>query len=233
MILVYSKDSKLFNCFHRISSFFTFLFSNGRYFLNLVLDTTIGVLIMSFLVWLTKRFVTRCKLRSVTFGDYGEPPKFVTFLKQLGLFLLLAIIMKVSVLLLLLLFLFLFFFMVLLPDLQLIVIGLLMIPFFEMIAAYMLSPLKGKPSVELVVVMVITPLIMNTFQFWVRTSSLMFVACCVWETHARSFSPQVVDQIIKKKKPTAHRTAAAYFEDDNDSNELMLADDFYGIDEKL
>ena len=233
---MYSKDSKLFNCFHRISSFFTFLFSNGRYFLNLVLDTTIGVLIMSFLVWLTKRVVTKCKLRSVTFGDYGDPPKFVTFLKQLGLFLLLAIIMKVSVLLLLLLFLFLFFFMVLLPDLQLIVIGLLMIPFFEMIAAYMLSPLKGKPSVELVVVMVITPLIMNTFQFWVRTSSLLFVTLFVFgKTHARSFilSLQVVDQIIKKKKPTAHRTAAAYFEDDNDSNELMLADDFYGIDEKL
>jgi len=154
-----------------------------QYFLNLIFDTTIGVLILSGLVWFTKRVIKRLRLNSMTFGEYGHPPKVVRFLKQLALFLVLSAIMKV------------------------IIYALLLIPFFAIIATWMLSPLKGKPVIELLVVMVFTPLIMNTFQFW------------------------VVDQVIKKKKEE-RPTAATYFEEDGDDS-LMLADNFYGIDEKL
>ena len=48
---------------------------------------------------------------------------------------------------------------------------LLLLPFLEPLAAWMLGPILGNTTLELVVVMVLTPLVMDVFSFWVRSGA--------------------------------------------------------------
>jgi len=189
-----SKQALSQGMLHSLNVLFSFTLADPcvQYFMNIMLDTTIGVLIMGLFVWILKRVIKRYRLKRLAFGDYGNPPLFSNFMLQLLLFLSLALIMK------------------------LIVRGIIMIPFLEEMSSFLLSPLKGHPNTELVVVMVITPLCMNIFQFW------------------------VVDQLIKRKsgenKPTS---ASNYNYSESDFNNMEEDDsrifnaNVYGIDENL
>ena len=48
---------------------------------------------------------------------------------------------------------------------------LLLLPFLEPAAEWLLRPITGNPTLELVVIMVITPLVLDIVVFWVRRSA--------------------------------------------------------------
>jgi hypothetical protein len=115
------------------------------YFLNILLDTTVGVwLVYIFLrvhkMWLVK-VVDRRLLHS---GYYGHPPEWRIFSVQAFHFWLALLSMKLTVL------------------------GLLTFKVFFHIGEWILQPLLDlhRPQLEVVVVMLAFPLVMNVMQFW-------------------------------------------------------------------
>ena len=74
-------------------------------------------------------------------GNYGSPPKFYTWFKQLILFLLAWFIVKVIV-----------------------VLALNFIPIFGIIGGWILEPIKNDPRAQIVFVMFVFPLTMNILQ---------------------------------------------------------------------
>jgi hypothetical protein len=77
-------------------------------------------------------------------GFYGNPPNLWIWWKQSMVFFGVLWTMKIIVLICLAIF-----------------------PFLEDFAKFLLTPVLGHPKMELVVVMLIFPLVMNIFQFWV------------------------------------------------------------------
>lgn len=64
------------------------------YFLNLLFDTTLGVPILWFFLYIIHMTAFRVGVTEIISGQYGEPPKWSAFFKQAGLYLLGMVCMK-------------------------------------------------------------------------------------------------------------------------------------------
>ncbi|KAJ8324677.1 hypothetical protein BDV3_004904 [Batrachochytrium dendrobatidis] len=115
------------------------------YFLNLGLDTTIGVGILYIFLKAVHAIADMLQISDTTSGEYGNPPRFMPWFKQLCLFITAWFFVKL-----------------------LVVISLELFPFLGIFGKWVLSPLTaiGDPRFQIVVVMLIFPLIMNIVQAW-------------------------------------------------------------------
>lgn len=122
------------------------------YLVNFVVDSLFGCLGNFILIFLIVKFAFKWKIYSLETGHYGDPPKTSTFLLQLGVWLWVVTIVKV------------FFLYSLIIPAQ----GQL-----YKAAEWFLSPVSHYPKVELAIVMIIIPLVLNVFVFWVTDNFLM------------------------------------------------------------
>nr|PUA85945.1 putative transmembrane protein [Toxoplasma gondii TgCATBr9] len=113
------------------------------YWLNIMVDTTLGVYVLHLLV----EWTSNCwKLSgSNAFGYYGNPPAWRACLWQVLVWQIIVSTMKLLMVLVM-------------------VVGQRPLTW---IAAALLNSLDDQPRTKLVVVMVLTPLTMNTFQYWI------------------------------------------------------------------
>ena len=122
------------------------------YWVIFVVDCTIGLVvifvILKILFWLYNNVWLKPELARS--GDYGDPPDIKIWRRQLIDYQIVVMISKVVMLVVILIF----------------------ASFFEVVSGWILSPLKSYPKVKLVFVMVITPLIMSIFFFWVMDNVL-------------------------------------------------------------
>ncbi len=115
------------------------------YFLNILLDTTIGVGILYIFLKLLQRLVDHYRIPNMKSGFYGNPPQLSIWIRQTILFITAWFFVKISVLILLAIF-----------------------PFIVSFGEWILSPLEqsGDSKLQVIVVMLIFPLIMNIIQAW-------------------------------------------------------------------
>ncbi|KAJ3004958.1 hypothetical protein HKX48_000974 [Thoreauomyces humboldtii] len=115
------------------------------YFLNILLDTTLGVAILALLLRGLHHIVDALKIPDMRSGHYGSPPRLTAWIRQLLLFLTAWFFVKLTVVVLLHVF-----------------------PFFAAAADWILRPLvtSHDTRLQVVVVMLIFPLIMNVIQAW-------------------------------------------------------------------
>ena len=111
------------------------------YFLNLGLDCSIGVYILYVSLRLLNFLFAKLKISGLQMGQYGTPPKFLSWFKQLILFLLAWSLVKIIV-----------------------VLVLYFVPLFGIIGGWILEPIKDDPRAQIVFVMFIFPLTMNILQ---------------------------------------------------------------------
>jgi hypothetical protein len=111
------------------------------YFLNLLLDTTIGVYLLYLSLNIVNYIAGLCGISDIKMGHYGNPTRLWPWFKQLILFLIAWFFVKI-----------------------IIAIGLLQIPLFGIIAEWILSPISGDRRAQVVFVMFVFPLIMNIIQ---------------------------------------------------------------------
>lgn len=113
------------------------------YFLNLLLDTTLGVPILWFFLYIIHMTAFRIGVTEIISGQYGDPPRWSAFIKQAGLYLVAMICMK----------------SVLYSVTE-------MVPWLDSIGAFLLSWTNWSPELQVVFVILIFPLIMNTLQYY-------------------------------------------------------------------
>ncbi|KAJ3089785.1 hypothetical protein HK102_005512 [Quaeritorhiza haematococci] len=115
------------------------------YFLNILLDTTVGVGILYMFLRILHFIAEHIGIRDIRSGEYGNPPSLYSWFKQLLIFLTAWFFVKLSV-----------------------VLSLEIFPFFVSFAEIILAPLTwtGDTRLQVVVVMLIFPLIMNICQAW-------------------------------------------------------------------
>lgn len=120
------------------------------YFLNLLMDTTIGVPILWICLFLVYQVCESLKISGIESGNYGKPPKFTSYLKQLAIFFIAVLLMKGAIYL------------------------LLYIPIFIMYADWVLSWSDGFPNLQIVLVMLVFPTMLNCFQYYVIDNIIKF-----------------------------------------------------------
>ncbi|ODV59351.1 STIMATE family protein ASCRUDRAFT_21836, partial [Ascoidea rubescens DSM 1968] len=113
------------------------------YFLNILFDTTIGVPILWLLIYIIFEGGKRAQISGISSGEYGNPPSFWSYLKQLVLYVVALISMKLIVYIL-----------------------LISVPIFEEIADWLLSRFDNVPNLQIFIVTFLTPLLMNCFQYF-------------------------------------------------------------------
>ncbi|KAJ1920866.1 hypothetical protein IWQ60_006906 [Tieghemiomyces parasiticus] len=115
------------------------------YFMNLVLDTTIGVYILYLYLHLLHAGVRRLGLEHMESGNYGTPPRAANWVKQSAVFFVALLSMKVTVM-----------------------IALAVFPALAVLGRIFLAPFQhmGDPRLQVVMVMLVVPLVMNIIQFW-------------------------------------------------------------------
>lgn len=113
------------------------------YFLNLLLDTTLGVPVLWFFLYIIHMTAFRVGVTEIISGQYGNPPKWSAFLKQAGLYLVAMVCMK----------------SVLFSVTQ-------MIPWLDDVGAFLLSWTNWSPELQVVFVILIFPIMMNTLQYY-------------------------------------------------------------------
>ncbi|KAK9324440.1 vacuolar membrane protein-domain-containing protein [Lipomyces orientalis] len=117
------------------------------YFLNILLDTTVGVPILWFFLSMIGKVVLQAGIIGTRSGEYGHPPKFSWFLKQAAMYFLGLICMKFVVYFL-----------------------LTVLPFWDDFAGFLLSWTRGHEKIEVSFVMLIFPLVMNMVQYYLVDS---------------------------------------------------------------
>ncbi len=120
------------------------------YFLNLLMDTTIGVPVLWLCLFAVYQVCEWLQISEIESGNYGKPPKFSSYLKQLTIFFIAVLLMK-GILYLLLYF-----------------------PIFIMYADWILSFSDDFPNLQIVLVMLVFPTILNCFQYYVIDSIIKF-----------------------------------------------------------
>ena len=114
------------------------------YFLNILFDTTIGIPILFFFITLITKILIRFNVRGVKSGEYDTPPKLVNYFKQLIIYLCSLGLMKVSIYYITMCF-----------------------PILVKTAIWLLSIFDKYPNTQITFVLLIFPLIMNAFQYYV------------------------------------------------------------------
>ncbi|CAJ1338563.1 unnamed protein product [Effrenium voratum] len=125
------------------------------YWLNIMLDTTLGVLVEYLLLRLVMEAlntVLQEGAQDFRTGSYWRGGDFevAMYLKQLLVWLLIVTFMKLSM----------------------VVLMILLAKPLTLIARAMLKPFLANPKLKLIMVMIVTPMFMNAFQFWVTDSFL-------------------------------------------------------------
>lgn len=118
------------------------------YLISFILDSTIGLLLIYLGLKFIKYIVRSFNCTSLYFGEYGDPPKCNAWIGQCALYLIVMVIEKVLV-------------------------GLMVMPsFWQEVRKYMLSWIKD-PHLEVILVMLVIPFLVNTIMFWVIDNFLM------------------------------------------------------------
>ncbi|CAL8340061.1 unnamed protein product [Arctogadus glacialis] len=118
------------------------------YLINFLLDATLGMLFIWAGVRLVSKLVEHKQWTLLTFGEYGDPPQAAAWLGQCGFYLVIMVLEKAVVSL------------------------VLLVPGWTNLQAVLLSYITD-PQLELVVVMLIVPFIVNSIMFWVVDSLMM------------------------------------------------------------
>ncbi|KAG0670912.1 hypothetical protein C6P40_003995 [Pichia californica] len=114
------------------------------YFLNILFDTTIGIPILYFFIKLITIFCSLCKINGIKSGEYGNPPNLKNYIKQLLIYFLSLSLMKISIYTIMIFF-----------------------PILIKLSFWLLSRLDNYPNIQISFVLLIFPLIMNIFQYYV------------------------------------------------------------------
>ncbi|XP_061124736.1 transmembrane protein 110, like [Syngnathus typhle] len=118
------------------------------YLMNFLLDATVGMLVIWLAVKLVSKVVEHKQWTLLTFGEYGDPPQAAAWLGQCGTYLLIMVLEKGVISL------------------------VLLVPGWSKLQAVLLGYITN-PQVELVLVMLIVPFIVNSVMFWVVDSLTM------------------------------------------------------------
>eukprot|EP00794_Sanderia_malayensis_P006242 gene6242-6961_t len=119
------------------------------YFINFLLDTTVGLIIIWLCLKITTFFAKLKGWQSLRFGEYGTPPRFSWWLSQCLVYILVMLVEKS------------------------IIVLLVQLSFWESVRRFILRPFKNHPKLEAGVVMLIVPFIMNALMFWIVDNFLM------------------------------------------------------------
>ncbi|CDK25854.1 unnamed protein product [Kuraishia capsulata CBS 1993] len=114
------------------------------YFLNILFDTTLGIPILWVLLTCIYGLARRAEISGIESGVYGSPPKYSWYCKQLVLYFVGLISMKL-----------------------LIYILLMVCPLLVTFAGWLLSWSDPFPRLQVAFVVLVFPLVMNTFQYYV------------------------------------------------------------------
>ncbi|XP_028603188.2 store-operated calcium entry regulator STIMATE-like [Podarcis muralis] len=118
------------------------------YLMNFILDATLGMLLIWFGVKMVSWVVEGRKCMHLVFGEYGDPPQAAAWIGQCILYLLIMVFEKTTV-------------------------GLvLLIPGWTKLQEILLNYIPD-PQLELVLVMLVVPFIVNAVMFWVVDSLIM------------------------------------------------------------
>ncbi|XP_063073376.1 transmembrane protein 110, like [Engraulis encrasicolus] len=118
------------------------------YLMNFLLDATLGMLVIWMGVKLVSRIVEHKQITLLRFGEYGDPPRASAWWGQCAIYLLIMIVEKGVVTL------------------------VLLIPGWTYLQEVLLKYIPN-PQVELVLVMLIVPFVVNSLMFWVVDSLMM------------------------------------------------------------
>uniref|UniRef100_A0A6J0SGR1 Store-operated calcium entry regulator STIMATE-like isoform X2 n=1 Tax=Pogona vitticeps TaxID=103695 RepID=A0A6J0SGR1_9SAUR len=118
------------------------------YLMNFLLDATLGMLLIWFGVKVVSWIVEDRKCKHLVFGEYGDPPQAAAWIGQCLFYLLIMVFEKT-------------------------VVGLvLLIPGWTKLQEILLGYIPD-PQLELVLVMLVVPFIVNAVMFWVVDSLIM------------------------------------------------------------
>jgi hypothetical protein len=120
------------------------------YFINLLLDTTIGVPILYVCLVIVYQICEFFQMKDIESGSYGKPPSFLPYFKQLMIFMCALIMMKAVIYL------------------------LLYFPIFIMYADWVLSWSDGFPNLQVVLVVLVFPIMLNCFQYYIVDNIIKF-----------------------------------------------------------
>ncbi|CDR44001.1 CYFA0S13e01354g1_1 [Cyberlindnera fabianii] len=120
------------------------------YFLNLLMDTTIGVPILYISLVMVYSVCEYFQIQGIESGNYGKPPQYIPYFKQLAIFFMAVIMMKCILYL------------------------LLYFPIFAIYADWVLSWSDGFPNLQIVLVMLVFPIMLNCFQYYVVDNLIKF-----------------------------------------------------------
>ncbi|KAM4748919.1 store-operated calcium entry regulator STIMATE-like [Rhinophrynus dorsalis] len=118
------------------------------YLMNFILDATLGMLVIWINVKIVSMIVERQQNTLLVFGEYGDPPQAAAWLGQCVLYLLIMIVEKTIISL------------------------VLLIPGWTKLQEILLDYISD-PQLELVLVMLVVPFIVNAIMFWVVDSLIM------------------------------------------------------------
>lgn len=118
------------------------------YLMNFLLDATLGMLVIWLALKLFSKLVEYKQWTLLTLGEYGDPPQAAAWLGQCGIYLLIMVLEKGVVSL------------------------VLLIPGWSELQEVLLDYIPN-PQLELVLVMLIVPFIVNAIMFWVVDSLMM------------------------------------------------------------
>uniref|UniRef100_UPI0037E8AEF1 transmembrane protein 110, like n=1 Tax=Semicossyphus pulcher TaxID=241346 RepID=UPI0037E8AEF1 len=118
------------------------------YLMNFLLDATLGMLVIWLAVKLVSKLVEYKCWTLLMFGEYGDPPQAAAWLGQCGIYLLIMVLEKGVISL------------------------VLLVPGWSKLQEVLLSYIAN-PQLELVLVMLIVPFIVNSIMFWVVDSLMM------------------------------------------------------------
>ncbi|KAL0962834.1 hypothetical protein UPYG_G00346120 [Umbra pygmaea] len=118
------------------------------YLMNFLLDATLGMLVIWAGVKIASRIVEYNQFTLLTFGEYCDPPRAAAWLGQCGVYLVIMVMEKCVVTL------------------------VLLIPGWTKLQAVLLEYIPN-PQLELVLVMLIVPFVVNSIMFWGVDSLIM------------------------------------------------------------
>ncbi|XP_037552200.1 transmembrane protein 110, like [Nematolebias whitei] len=118
------------------------------YLMNFLLDAALGMLVIWLAVKLVSKLVEYKQWSLLAFGEYGDPPQAAAWLGQCGVYLLIMVLEKAVISL------------------------VLLIPGWSKLQEVLLSYIAN-PQLELALVMLIVPFIVNSIMFWVVDSLTM------------------------------------------------------------
>ncbi|XP_067248393.1 transmembrane protein 110, like [Chanodichthys erythropterus] len=155
------------------------------YLLNFLLDATLGMLVIWMGVTVVSKIVEYKQLTLLMFGEYGDPPRVEAWLAQCSVYLLIVALEKSVVTL------------------------VLLIPGWTNLEEVVLDYIPN-PQLELAIVMLIVPFIVNSIMFWVVDSLTMRKYKKMTSLEGSHDSPKQVDVLPNES---------------NDETEVLLKED--------